>query len=67
MERLVGQPLLEEFVYDRDGQMLSGTFADYLIATATGLPRVDAISVNLALPVHNRLARALRESRLSRG
>lgn len=47
--------LLEEFVYDRDGQMLSGTFADYLIATATEFPRVDAISVNLAPPVHNRL------------
>jgi len=101
--------LLEEFVYDGEGQMLSGTFADYLIATATEFPRVDAISVNLAPPVHNplglkgvgeggtegvgaavanavadalrdfglrlnelplspdRLARALRESRVSRG
>ena len=67
MERLVGQPRVEEFVYDRDGQMLSGTFADYLIATATRFPRVDAISFNLAPPAHNRLARALRESRLSRG
>ncbi len=47
--------LLEEFVYDRDGQMLSGTFADYLIATATEFPCVEAISVNLAPPTHNRL------------
>ncbi|MCA3107635.1 MAG: xanthine dehydrogenase family protein molybdopterin-binding subunit [bacterium] len=47
--------LLEEFVYDRDGQMLSGTFADYLIATATEFPRVDAISVNLAPSSHNAL------------
>jgi carbon-monoxide dehydrogenase large subunit len=47
--------LLEEFVYDRDGQMLSGTFADYLIATATEFPRVEAISVNLAPPSHNAL------------
>jgi len=45
--------LLEEFVYDRDGQMLSGTFADYLIATATEFPRVDAISVNLGTSGHN--------------
>ncbi len=47
--------LLEEFVYDAEGQMLSGTFADYLIATATEFPRVDAISVNLAPPAHNAL------------
>ncbi len=47
--------LLEEFVYDGEGQMLSGTFADYLIATATEFPRVDAISVNLAPSKHNRL------------
>jgi aerobic carbon-monoxide dehydrogenase large subunit len=47
--------LLEEFVFDREGQMLSGTFADYLIATATEFPRVDAISVNLAPSPHNRL------------
>jgi carbon-monoxide dehydrogenase large subunit len=47
--------LLEEFVYDREGQMLSGTFADYLIATATEYPCVEAISVNLAPPAHNRL------------
>jgi len=40
--------LLEEFRYDAQGQMLSGTFADYLLATATEFPRVDAYSVNLA-------------------
>jgi carbon-monoxide dehydrogenase large subunit len=47
--------LLEEFVYDGEGQMLSGTFADYLIATATEFPRVEAISVNFAPPTHNAL------------
>jgi aerobic carbon-monoxide dehydrogenase large subunit len=40
--------LLEEFRYDSEGQMLSGTFADYLLATATDFPCVEAISVNLA-------------------
>jgi carbon-monoxide dehydrogenase large subunit len=40
--------LLEEFRYDDQGQMLSGTFADYLLATATDFPKVEAISVNLA-------------------
>ena len=40
--------LLEEFRHDADGQQLTGTFADYLIATATEFPAVEAHAVNLA-------------------
>jgi len=47
--------LLEEFRYDDQGQMLSGTFADYLLATATEYPNVEAISLNLAPSPGNRL------------
>ncbi|MCC7484272.1 MAG: xanthine dehydrogenase family protein molybdopterin-binding subunit [Burkholderiales bacterium] len=47
--------LLEEFRYDRDGQMLSGTFADYLIARSTDFPAVEAASVNFAPALSNPL------------
>lgn len=40
--------LLEEFRYDEGGQMTSGSFADYLMATSTDFPNVEAYSVNLA-------------------
>lgn len=40
--------LLEEFRYDESGQMMSGTFADYLIASSTDFPNVEAYTVNLA-------------------
>jgi aerobic carbon-monoxide dehydrogenase large subunit len=35
--------LLEEIVYDDEGQMLSGSLADYLMATATELPAFELI------------------------
>ncbi len=35
--------LFEELVYDDQGQMLSGSLADYLIATATELPAIELI------------------------
>lgn len=40
--------LLEEFRYDEEGQLLTGTFADYLIATATEFPAVEAHAIDLA-------------------
>lgn len=36
----VGQALLEEYVYDDDGQMLSSTLLDYLIPSAMEVPEV---------------------------
>lgn len=39
----LGGALLEEFTYDDQGQPLSVTFADYLIATAMEMPPVDVL------------------------
>ena len=38
-----GAALYEEFTYDQDGSFLSGTFADYLVATAPELPKLDLV------------------------
>jgi carbon-monoxide dehydrogenase large subunit len=34
--------ILDEFVYDSEGQLLTGSFADYLIATSTEFPNIEA-------------------------
>ena len=34
----LGGAFLEHFVYDRDGQLLTGSFADYLLPTASDFP-----------------------------
>ncbi|MDH3691280.1 MAG: molybdopterin-dependent oxidoreductase [Gammaproteobacteria bacterium] len=39
----IGATLYEEFVYDPDGTFLSGTFADYLVATAPEMPELTLI------------------------
>ncbi len=36
----IGQTLLEELVYDQNGQLLTTTLSDYLIPTAGTVPRV---------------------------
>jgi len=40
----IGGALLEEFVYDTDGQPLSTSFMDYLIPTAMEVPRAQFVS-----------------------
>lgn len=47
--------LLEEFIYDESGQMTCGSFADYLLATSTDFPQVEAFSVNRAPSLLNPL------------
>ncbi len=37
----LGAALMEELAYDRDGNFLSGTLAEYLCPTATSLPPLD--------------------------
>ncbi len=37
----IGGALLEELVYDEDGQLLTGSFADYLLPTASDMPPVE--------------------------
>src|SRR6202008_3463475 len=39
----LGGALYEEFAYDERGQPLSVTFADYLIPTASEVPKVDVL------------------------
>jgi carbon-monoxide dehydrogenase large subunit len=44
----IGSVFLDEIVYGSDGQLLTGSFADYLVATSTEYPNVEAISLDLA-------------------
>lgn len=37
----LGAAMLEEFVYDERGQLLSGTYADYLCPRATEIPNIE--------------------------
>jgi 2-furoyl-CoA dehydrogenase large subunit len=39
----LGAALYEEFVYGEDGTFFSGTFADYLVATAPEMPQLDIV------------------------
>jgi carbon-monoxide dehydrogenase large subunit len=51
----LGGALLEEFVYDDQGQMICGSFADYLLPTSTDFPRVEAYNLDLAPSLLNPL------------
>ena len=46
----VGGTLLEELVYDDDGQLLTTSFMDYLIPTATDMPSFDVCHIQTAAP-----------------
>jgi carbon-monoxide dehydrogenase large subunit len=41
----LGGVFLEQFVYDQDGQMLAGSFADYLLPTASDFPTITAVAL----------------------
>ena len=41
----LGGALLDEFVYDGDGQLLTVTLADYLLPASTDVPRIDSITL----------------------
>jgi carbon-monoxide dehydrogenase large subunit len=41
----LGGAFMENLVYDADGQLLTGTLADYLIPTATDFPKIRAIAL----------------------
>ena len=43
----VGATILEELVYDDQGQMLAGTFMDYLLPTATDIPDFETKVLDL--------------------
>jgi len=41
----IGGTFLDELIYDEQGQLLTGSFADYLLPTATEFPNVEVISL----------------------
>jgi aerobic carbon-monoxide dehydrogenase large subunit len=43
----LGGAFLEHLVYDDEGQLLTGSFADYLLPTASDFPKLDSITLEL--------------------
>jgi len=41
----LGGALLEQLVYDENGQLLTGSLADYLMPTASDFPSIHAIAL----------------------
>ncbi len=41
----LGGAFLEHFIYDENGQLLTGSFADYLMPTASDFPQIRAIAL----------------------
>jgi 2-furoyl-CoA dehydrogenase large subunit len=48
----LGAALYEELVHDREGNFVSGSFAEYLCPTATEMPRLDVGHVSTPTPVN---------------
>jgi carbon-monoxide dehydrogenase large subunit len=46
----VGGGLLEEIVYDEGGQLLTGTFMDYLVPTSMDLPAIETVHLEYPSP-----------------
>jgi aerobic carbon-monoxide dehydrogenase large subunit len=46
----VGAALLEEIVYDGDGQLITGTLMDYLVPTASEVPEMEVYHVETPSP-----------------
>jgi carbon-monoxide dehydrogenase large subunit len=51
----LGGAFLEHLVYDQDGQLLTGSLADYLLPTASDFPHIRAIALGLKASPHNPL------------
>ena len=43
----IGQALMENVVYDEDGQILSGSFVDYAMPRAIDVPRISSATRNI--------------------
>ena len=46
----LGGALLEEVVYDPSGQLITGSLMDYLVATATDIPRIEVSHLDIPSP-----------------
>jgi len=51
----LGGALMEHLVHDEDGQLLTGTLADYLMPTASDFPTIRAIALECTPAPHNPL------------
>ena len=51
----LGGALMEHLVYDADGQLLTGTLADYLMPTASDFPSIHAVALEDKPAPHNPL------------
>jgi carbon-monoxide dehydrogenase large subunit len=51
----LGGALLEHFIYDEDGQLLTGSLADYLMPTASDFPSIRAVALEEKPAPHNPL------------
>jgi 2-furoyl-CoA dehydrogenase large subunit len=58
----LGGALYEEMAYDDDGQLLSGTFMDYLVPTASEAPEIDIAHVVSPSPLTTLGSKGLGES-----
>jgi 2-furoyl-CoA dehydrogenase large subunit len=58
----LGGALYEEMAYDDDGQMLAGTFMDYLVPTASEAPDIDIAHVVSPSPLTTLGSKGLGES-----
>ncbi len=43
----LGGTFLEHLIYDENGQLLTGSLADYMIPTATDFPRIKVVALEL--------------------
>jgi carbon-monoxide dehydrogenase large subunit len=48
----LGGALLEEFHYDEEGQLLTGSFMDYLLPTASDIPHIEVIHLHSPSPLN---------------
>jgi carbon-monoxide dehydrogenase large subunit len=48
----IGNALFERLMYDDQAQLLSGTFADYLLPLATDVPRIDLVHLETPSPLN---------------
>jgi aerobic carbon-monoxide dehydrogenase large subunit len=51
----LGGALLEHFIYDAEGQLLTGSLADYLMPTASDFPNIRAVALEEKPAPHNPL------------
>jgi hypothetical protein len=59
----VGGAMLEEFAYDAEGQLLTGSFADYLLPSTIEVPRIEVVLTEDAPSPRNPLGLKERERR----